>query len=137
MQISLENPDYRYICRGVGAFGVRVNDREITGSFLLGPNVLVENWPLTDVEAPSPEAWQAVLALKPALFILGTGQDQIFPAPKHLAFFLERGIGFEVMDNAAAARTFNILAQDGRNVLAGFILPGGVPDTGQTMMDSA
>jgi uncharacterized protein len=27
-----------------------------------------------------------------------------------------------VMDNAAAARTFNILAQEGRNVVAGFIV---------------
>lgn len=124
MQIALENPDYRFICRGVSASGVRVNDREISTSFLLGPNVLVEHWPLTDIAGSEPEAWEAVLALKPSLFILGTGDIQVFPGPKHIAFFLQRGIGFEVMDNAAAARTFNILAQEGRNVLAGFILPG-------------
>ena len=122
MQISLENPDYRYICRGVSASGVRVNDREISTSFLLGPNVLIENWSLTDIGTPAPEAWEAVLALKPSLFILGTGDIQIFPEPKHLAFFLQRGIGFEVMNNAAAARTFNILAQEGRNVVAGFLI---------------
>ncbi|MFZ9311885.1 MAG: Mth938-like domain-containing protein [Arenimonas sp.] len=122
MQITLENPDYRYICRGVSASGVRVNDREISTSFLLGPNVLVENWPLTDIGTSDPEVWEAVLALKPSLFILGTGDIQIFPEPKRLAFFLQRGIGFEVMNNAAAARTFNILAQEGRNVVAGFII---------------
>lgn len=122
MQITLENPDYRYICRGVSAAGVLVNSREITRSFLLGPNVLVENWPLDDMRLPDPAAWDAVLELNPALFVLGTGQIQVFPEPKHLAFFLQRGIGFEVMDNAAAARTFNILAQEGRNVVAGFII---------------
>ena len=124
MQISLENPDYRYICRGVSATGVRVNDREISTSFLLGPNVLVEDWPLKDVLTPEAVVWESVLEHRPALFILGTGSNQIFPDPKDLAFFLQRGIGFEVMNNAAAARTFNILAQEGRNVLAGFILPG-------------
>ena len=123
MQISLENPDYRYICRGVSASGVLVNAREISNSFLLGPNVLVEDWPLTDLLKPDTTAWEAVLELKPALFILGTGQNQVFPEPRHLAYFLQRGIGFEVMNNAAAARTFNILAQEGRNVVAGFILP--------------
>jgi uncharacterized protein len=122
MQISLENPDYRYICRGVSASGVLVNAQEISKSFLLGPNVLVENWPLTDVQSPDPAAWEAVLELKPALFILGTGPVQTFPEPRHLAYFLQRGIGFEVMDNAAAARTFNILAQEGRNVVAGFLI---------------
>jgi uncharacterized protein len=99
-----------------------VNDREISTSFLLGPNVLVENWLLTDIGTPGPEAWEAVLVLKPSLFILGTGDIQIFPEPKHIAFFLQRGIGFEVMNNAAAARTFNILAQEGRNVVAGFLI---------------
>jgi len=122
MQISLENPDFRFICRAVSATGVRVNDREITTSFLLGPNVLVEKWPLADISESNPEAWEAVLALKPSLFILGTGDVQIFPEPKHMAFFLQRGIGFEVMNNAAAARTFNILAQEGRNVVAGFLI---------------
>ena len=122
--MSLENPDYRYICRGVSASGVLVNAREISNSFLLGPNVLVENWTMTDVRSPDPAAWDAVVELKPALFILGTGSIQTFPEPRHIAYFLQRGIGFEVMNNAAAARTFNILAQEGRNVVAGFILPG-------------
>jgi len=122
MQISLENPDYLYICRGIGPNGVWVNSREIGHSFLLGPNVLHENWSLRDISAASESDWQPVLAESPALFILGTGEAQIFPEQKHLAFFLQRGIGFEIMNNAAAARTFNILANEGRNVLAGFLL---------------
>jgi uncharacterized protein len=122
MQISLENPDYRYVCRGIGPNGVWVNAQEIACSFLLGPNVLRENWSLRDLTQASESGWQPVLAESPALFILGTGDTQIFPEPKHMAFFLQRGIGFEIMNNAAAARTFNILANEGRNVLAGFLL---------------
>lgn len=122
MQIALENPDYRYICRGARPGAVLINDRELYASFLLGPNLLQENWTLRDPASASALDWQAVLDLKPALFILGTGEIQIFPEPKHFAYFLQRGIGFEVMSNAAAARTFNILAQESRNVVAGFII---------------
>lgn len=122
MQISLENPDYRFICRGTSAEGVLVNNRTLQSSFILAPNQLVENWALRDFTAIELEHWQPVLDLKPSLFILGSGQTQIFPEAKHMAFFLQQGIGFEVMNNAAAARTFNILAQEGRNVVAGFVL---------------
>lgn len=122
MQIALENPDYRYICRGVSADGVLVNERELRASFLLGPNRLLEDWSLKRNANPTDADWQPVLDEKPSLFILGTGETQVFPEAKHIAFFLQRGIGFEVMNNAAAARTFNILAQEGRNVLAGFVL---------------
>ena len=123
MQITQELPDFRYLCRGVSAGGVLVNERELRASFLLTPNQLVEDWALDALMAADDAHWQAILDLQPALFILGTGAVQTFPNPKQLAFFLQRGIGFETMNNAAAARTFNILAQEGRNVVAGFLIP--------------
>jgi len=49
-------------------------------------------------------------------------QDNQFPAPAVMAACLTRGIGIEVMDNAAAARTFNLLANEGRRVIAAFLL---------------
>lgn len=122
MQISLENPDYRYICRGLSANGVLVNNRDLLSSFILAPSQLIEDWSLDSMNNLNSEHWQQVLDLKPSLFILGTGSIQIFPEPKHIAYFLQQGIGFEVMNNAAAARTFNILANEGRNVVAGFIV---------------
>ena len=64
------------------------------------------------------------LALQPALMLLGTGARQRFPSAAAMAALLTRGIGIEVMDNAAAARTFNVLATEGRRVVAGFLLPG-------------
>ena len=42
----------------------------------------------------------------------------IFP-PRELTFALaRRRVGLEIMDTAAAARTFNVLAGDGRRVTA-------------------
>ena len=39
-----------------------------------------------------------------------------------MAACLARGIGIEVMANAAAARTFHVLAGEGRKVVAAMIL---------------
>ena len=36
--------------------------------------------------------------------------------------FLKRGIGLETMDNAAVARTFNVLVGEGRRAVAVFLL---------------
>ena len=39
-----------------------------------------------------------------------------------MAACLRQGVGLEVMTNAAAARTFNVLAGESRKVVAGFLL---------------
>ena len=65
---------------------------------------------------------EPILALNPALIVLGTGDRQVFPPAVVMAACLSRGIGLEVMNNPAAAR-FNILAGEGL-VAAAFILEG-------------
>jgi len=62
--------------------------------------------------------------LSPEVVLLGTGERAIFPPQSVLAEFLKRGIGLETMDNAAAARTFNVLVGEGRQAVGVFLLPG-------------
>ena len=64
----------------------------------------------------------ALIALQPAVVILGTGPTQVFPPRDVLAAFLTRRVGVEFMDNAAAARTYNVLLGEGRKVAAAFVL---------------
>lgn len=122
MQLTLENPDFRYLLRGISADGVLVNDKTLNSSFILTPNELVENWRPASSQELVAEDMQALLDLNPVLVILGTGSRQQFPSAAVMAACLTRGIGIEVMDNAAAARTFNVLATEGRKVVAGFIV---------------
>jgi uncharacterized protein len=37
---------------------------------------------------------------------------------------MDMGIGFEVIDNAAACRTYNILLSEGRQAALALLLPG-------------
>ena len=123
MQLSHERPDYAWVVRGADARHVRVNDRVLERSFALAPDHLLEDWaPPASAVALEPAHLQPLLALSPELVVLGTGGRQVFPPPAVLAACLTRGIGLEVMANAAAARTYNVLAGEGRRVVAGFIL---------------
>lgn len=124
MQLSQENPDFLYVLRGVSEAGVLVNQETLARSFLLAPNQIVEDWRPTSAADLQPADMDAVLDLQPALVLLGTGPRQKFPSAAVMAALLTRGIGIEVMDSAAAARTFNVLATEGRRVVAAFLLPG-------------
>ena len=124
MQLSQENPDFIYVLRGISPAGVLVNQETLATSFVLTPNQLVQDWRPASVDELQPQDMDAVLALQPALVLLGTGPRQRFPAPAVMAALLTRGIGIEVMDSAAAARTFNVLATEGRKVVAAFLVPG-------------
>ncbi len=125
MDLSFNRPEGFLFVRRVSARSVTLIDRELTESFLLAPDQVLERWPVAAVDALDASHVDALLALRPELVLLGTGERQVFPAAVFMAGFLRRGIGIEVMDNAAAARTFNLLASERRRVLGAFILPPG------------
>jgi uncharacterized protein len=122
VQLTQESPDHRYQLRSADGTLARVNERELTRSFLLSPEQLVEDWRPRSVAELEPADIDALLALEPAVVLLGSGASLRFPAPAVLARCLVQGIGVEVMDNAAAARTFNLLAGEGRRVVLGLLL---------------
>ncbi len=124
MQLTLENPDHEFFLRAADGTLARVNDRTLARSFVIAPDRLLEDWDVTDAARLGPEALEPLLAMEPAVVLLGTGERQVFPPAAAMAAGLRRGVGIEVMTNAAAARTFNVLASEGRKVVAGFILPG-------------
>lgn len=124
MDLSLDRPGNYLFVRRAGARSVTVVDRELTTSFLLAPDRAVENWPVKTPGELDASHVDAILALKPEVVLLGTGERQVFPAPAFMAGLLRKGVGVEVMDSGAAARTYDLLAGELRRVVVGFILPG-------------
>jgi len=123
MDLSLDRPGDFLFVRRVAPNGITVVDRELTASFLLAPERAVEQWPITSAAHLDESHVEGILELNPEVVLLGTGSRQQFPPAAFMAGFLRRGIGIEVMDNAAAARTYDLLASEGRRVVAAFILP--------------
>ncbi|WP_149194013.1 Mth938-like domain-containing protein [Luteimonas suaedae] len=124
MQFNLEKLDFDYFLRGADAASALVNERQLRASFVIAPDALVEDWPVQDVTAMAPADLDPLLALSPEVVVLGTGDRQAFPPAEVMAACLSRGIGLESMTNAAAARTYQVLAGEGRRVVAGFVLEG-------------
>ena len=123
MQLHLERPDYQYFLRGADGDHALVNERSLRSSFIVAPDALVEDWHLRDITALSVADLDPMLALDPELIVLGSGATQAFPPPATLAACLQRGVGLEAMTNAAAARTYSVLAAEGRRVVAALVFP--------------
>jgi uncharacterized protein len=64
-----------------------------------------------------------LLALKPEIVLFGSGDKLRFPNPGLLRELIARRIGVESMDTAAACRTYNVLASEGRSVIAALLIP--------------
>lgn len=123
MMLSRELPDYGFALRSANGRCARVNEQRLERSFILAPDTLVDTWQVDhDARQLQPADLAPVLALQPALVLLGTGEHQVFPPAAVLGHCLSRGIGLEVMSNDAAARTYAVLAGEGRRVVVAMLL---------------
>ncbi len=69
------------------------------------------------------EAHFAMLAVsQPELVIFGSGARLRFAPPQLLRSLMSQRIGVETMDTLAACRTYNILAGEGRRVIAALLI---------------
>ena len=108
----------RLTIRSVSAAAIRINDDTHVQSIALTPEELLGPWHETPVPELAATDFTDVFETGPEVVLLGTGENIVFP-PRELTFaFARKGVGFEVMDTAAAARTFNVLATEGRRVVA-------------------
>jgi uncharacterized protein len=86
----------------------------------------VRPWPLDGLLALTAGHFDQVLALKPELVIFGSGERLQFVSAAHYSCLIEARIGIETMDTPAACRTFNVLASEGRSVVAALLVPSTV-----------
>jgi len=100
----------------------QLNEEVLENSFILSANEIVRDWEPNTTSELSEQDAEKLISLQPDIIILGTGASLRFPDPAWSAIFLERRIGLEVMDTAAACRTYAILCADDRNVIAALML---------------
>ncbi|MBK1615422.1 hypothetical protein CKO44_18340 [Rubrivivax gelatinosus] len=81
-------------------------------------------WDAAELGALTAEHFARIALLKPELVIFGSGRRMRFVSPALLRPLIERGIGVETMDSAAACRTYNVLAAEEREVVAALVLEG-------------
>ena len=111
------------VVTGCGPGWVRIGADEQRDSFVVAPDALVKPWAQGGFDALSEDDFAPIAALAPEIVLLGTGARQRFPHPRVYRALTAAGIGIEIMDSAAAARTYNIIAAEGRRVAAAILLP--------------
>jgi uncharacterized protein len=106
---------------GYGPGWVGVGQEKITHNVILGSRGERLPWAGSFEELePGHFAMLAELGVEVAIF--GSGKSLRFPRPAWLAPLAAARIGLETMDTAAACRTYNILAQEGREVAVALLL---------------
>lgn len=103
---------------------VKINDFDLDNSCFFNQHQLVDEWHCDHIENLSTKLLDELLKLNPDVIILGTGEQQTFPQPKFFAYCAQKGVGLEVMDNAAACRTYNVLTTEEREVVLALIMSG-------------
>jgi uncharacterized protein len=99
-----------------------VNSTPWTNSVLVPHRGDVRPWGVSGIGGLNAEDFARVLELKPELLIFGSGARLRFVAPALHRALIEQRIGVETMDTAAACRTFNVLASEGRVVAAALLI---------------
>lgn len=121
MQISLDTHSANYQIRAYEAHRIKVNNAWITHSFIITPNQLINPWRPESIIDLKISDIEQITGLNSEVVLLGTGTKLYFPNPELLAPLYALQVGVEIMDTAAACRTYNVLMSEGRNVVAALL----------------
>ncbi len=115
----------RYQIDAYGNGGFRFADMSHRGSILALPSG-IKAWPVGSMRELTDEALAPILAEAEEieLLLFGTGQEIAALPGAFRARLREAGIGLDVMQTGAAARTYNILLAENRKVAAALIAVG-------------
>lgn len=122
MRLQLDNADAAYVIRGYDSGRIFVNDEALTRSCIVMPDRLVRDWPPQHLGEARAEHFQIVAELGPEIVLFGTGNRLCFPPVEVTAPLNVRDIGVEIMDTAAACRSFSVLVAEGRRVAAALLM---------------
>ena len=110
------------VVTGIGPGWVRIGATEYRENLVLTPEAIATGWAPAGFDGLAEADFAQLLSYKPEVVLFGTGPAIRFPHPRLTRALTEARIGLEVMDTPAACRTFNILAAEGRGVVAALLL---------------
>ncbi|NMF88303.1 Mth938-like domain-containing protein [Aromatoleum petrolei] len=121
MKLNLQQTADLNVLTGYGTDHLMINKERHDGNALVAADRIVAGWAPGGFDALSADDFAMVCEMRPEVVLIGTGSRQRFPAPQVLRPLIEARIGFEIMDLPAACRTYNILAAEGRSVVAALL----------------
>ncbi len=120
--LTLDDNQAKFQIRAYQPGAITVNDKILSTSIVITPNLLLEDWGPVTVDDITPETLLPIINLKPDVLLIGTGPEQAFLSPEIYGPLINAGIGVEVMNTGAACRTYNALTSENRNVAAALLV---------------
>lgn len=122
MKFAQDDMTAKYVIRSYQAGKLTINGTVYERSVIIMPERLIDDWQPQLFEELTTEYVLELARLEPEILLLGTGATLRFPPPESTGRLGELGIGIEIMDTAAACRTYNILVSEGRRVVAALLM---------------
>ncbi len=101
---------------------MRLTEQTFESHVILSASKIIQNWKPAPFSELSIADFEPAIALDPEIILFGTGERQRFPDNALMTEIMRQGIAFEVMDTAAACRTFNVLVSEFREVVAALLV---------------
>jgi uncharacterized protein len=117
MQLSRDSDALHFI-RAWEPGRVRIANRWIGGNVIVAAEQIIEGWTAAEPGALALSDLTPALALTPTILLVGTGTERTLPDVELMAALAARSVGLEIMSTPAACRTFNVLLQEQRRVVA-------------------
>ena len=121
LKFHLTRPDGRNLFTGYGPGFVAINGAQHRSSVIVTADQVLP-WEADNPQALTEAVFAKLAALPVEILLLGTGASLAFPHPRLTQPLRDAGIGLEVMDTAAACRTYNILLGEDRRVAAALVV---------------
>lgn len=122
MKLTLDARSGVNLIRSYAPGEVRVGERTLITNCIISADRLIPDWKIRDIDDFGAADLQMILDFEPQIVLLGTGATQRFPSAQVRSAFAEHGVALEPMDLGAACRTFNILVQEERQVVAALLV---------------
>ena len=101
---------------------VVINGEKFDRSVVLGSDGQLQPWGCAAHAELTADHFAVLAQWRPEVVVFGSGAKLKFVSPALLRPLIDAGVGVETMDTMAAARTYNILAGEGRRVVAALLL---------------
>ncbi len=122
MLLSQDPNQGQYYIRHYSPGAILINDITYPHSLVLSTTTLFDHWAPQNISQLRQEDFIAIAQEAPEVVLLGTGEKQQFPPTTVMLQLITHHIGYEIMDTAAACRTYNILVAEGRRVIAALLI---------------
>lgn len=119
---TLDENNATYQIRAYQPGSIQINEKNYTRSVIVSSDHLIDDWAPQSISDLNFESFAPIVLMKPDVLLIGTGSQLIFLPIEIYGELINLGIGVEVMNTAAACRTYNALTAENRHVAAALLV---------------